>query len=102
MVLHQRHPPTLYSSMSQRSPTLVVCTCISFNCKSESFLNQYGVYQPGRKIRSQLRSKHRTRDYELAVNTEVWCLFKLETHSDFIFISLDQFRAWLRSMRIVT
>jgi len=57
-----------YFPMSAMSPALVVCTCVSFNCRSESFTNQYGVHQPGREIRSQLRSKHCARDYQLAVN----------------------------------
>lgn len=40
----------LVAPMSETSPMLVVCTCVSFNCRSASFMNQYGARQPGREI----------------------------------------------------
>lgn len=49
---------------------LVVCTCSSFDCRSESCINQHGVLQPGKIIGSQLRSKHRAQDSELAVSAD--------------------------------
>jgi len=77
--------PIWVATMSETSPTLVVCTCISFKCRLASFVNQYGVFQPGKEIRSQLRSKHRARDYELAVSAEVRCWFKCGRNADFCF-----------------
>lgn len=93
---HNKHlDPQVQSLCTPMSKNFVVCTCVSSNCRSDSFINQYGIFQPEKKVQwlqSPQRSKHRAWDCRWAKRRLYW--------EQYIARDLcDQRRTYRRSLR---